>query len=150
MIYMHDVNGRYLSVNKASEKLLGYSEDELVHMNALHFVVPEQRQRVIDLFLEKRTEHQLVYYEVTIINRYGEKFDLNVSRQLIFDTPEETVYQCIALDMTVRKQMEGKLKYLSMHDAMTGLYNRAYFTEELKRMESGRYEPSSISLCDLD
>ncbi|HRW12965.1 MAG TPA: diguanylate cyclase [Syntrophomonas sp.] len=150
MIYMHDVNGRYLSVNKASEKLLGYSEDELVHMNALHFVVPEQRQRVIDLFLEKRTEHQLVYYEVTIINRYGEKFDLNVSRQLIFETPEETVYQCIARDMTERKQMEEKLKYLSMHDAMTGLYNRAYFTEELKRMESGRHEPSSIILCDLD
>lgn len=150
LIYMHDVNGRYISVNKATEKLLGYCQDELIHMNALHFVVPEQRQNVIDLFQEKRTEHQLVYYEVTIINRYGEKFDLNVSRQLIFETSEATVYQCIARDITERKQMEEKLKYLSMHDSMTGLYNRAYFTEELKRMESGRFEPSSIILCDLD
>ncbi len=150
MIYMHDVNGRYLSVNKATEKLLGYSQDELVQMNALHFVVPEQRQRVIDLFLEQRTDHQLVYYEITVINRYGKKFDLNVSRQMIFETPEATVYQCIARDMTERKHMEEKLKFLSMHDAMTGLYNRAYFAEELKRMESGRFEPSGIILCDLD
>ena len=150
LIYMHDSDGRYLSVNKAVEKLLGYSEDELTHMNSLHFVVPEQRQKVIDMFSQQIMENQPAYYEVTIMNRQGKKFDLDVSRQLIFETPEAVIYQCIARDVTERKQMEEKLIYLSMHDAMTGLYNRAYFTEELKRLESGRFEPVSIILCDLD
>lgn len=150
LIYMHDVNGRYISVNRATEKLLGYSQEELSHMNALSFVVREQRQNIIDLFQEKMSEHQPVYYEVTVINRNGIEYHLNVSRQLIFETPEATVYQCIARDITDRKQMEERLEYLSMHDSMTDLYNRAYFTEELKRMESGRFEPSSIIICDLD
>jgi diguanylate cyclase (GGDEF)-like protein/PAS domain S-box-containing protein len=150
LIYMHDLNGRFLSVNKAAEKLLGYSQEELTHMNTLHVVVPEQRQMVIDMFNQQVIENQPVYYELTVMNRHGEKFDLDVSRQLIFETPEAVIYQCIARDITERKQMEEKLRYLSMHDAMTGLYNRAYFTEELKRLENGRFEPVSIILCDLD
>ncbi len=150
LIYMHDLNGRFLSVNKAVEKLLGYSEDELIHMNSLQLIVPEQRQIVIEMFNQQIIENQPAYYEVTVVNRQGKRFDLDVSRQLIFETPEAVIYQCIARDVTERKQMEEKLRYLSMHDAMTGLYNRAYFTEELKRMENGRFEPASIILCDLD
>jgi diguanylate cyclase (GGDEF)-like protein/PAS domain S-box-containing protein len=150
LIYMHDLNGRFLSVNKAAEKLLGYSEEELIHMNSLHVVVPEQRQMVIDMFNQQIIENQPVYYELTILNREGKRFDLDVSRRLIFETPEAVIYQCIARDITERKQMEERLRYLSMHDAMTGLYNRDYFTEELKRLESGRFEPVSIILCDLD
>jgi diguanylate cyclase (GGDEF)-like protein len=30
------------------------------------------------------------------------------------------------------------------------LYNRAYFMEEMRRMESGRYNPVSIIICDVD
>lgn len=150
IIYMHDINGRYLSVNKATEKILGYSENELIHMNSLHFVIPAHRQMVIDMFSQQIIENQPAYYEVTVMNRQGKKFDLDVSRQLIFETPEAVIYQCIARDITERKQMEEKLRYFSMHDAMTGLYNRAYFTEELKRLENGRFEPVSIILCDLD
>ena len=31
------------------------------------------------------------------------------------------------------KRLEEKLKYLSFHDSLTGLYNRNYFEEEMKR-----------------
>jgi len=34
-----------------------------------------------------------------------------------------------------RKRTDEKIRYLSFHDALTGLYNRAYFEEELKKVQ---------------
>ncbi len=49
-----------------------------------------------------------------------------------------------------RKRTEEKIRYLSFHDALTGLYNRAYFEEELKRMNNPRYYPLSIISLDVN
>ena len=55
-----------------------------------------------------------------------------------------------ASDITERKQNEEKLKYLGMHDSLTGIYNRLYFEEEMKRLDSKRHYPISIVVCDVD
>ncbi len=54
------------------------------------------------------------------------------------------------VDITDRKKGEEKLRFMSFHDALTGLYNRAYFEEELNRLEKSRHYPISIITCDLD
>ncbi len=60
--------------------------------------------------------------------------------------------QAIALvrDITERKNYEAQLEYLSMRDQLTGLYNRAYFDTELKRMQSSREYPITIISLDLN
>lgn len=54
------------------------------------------------------------------------------------------------VDITERKKAEEKLRFMSFHDALTGLYNRAYFEEEMDRLRRGRQFPISIIACDLD
>ena len=49
-----------------------------------------------------------------------------------------------------RKSSEEKIKYLSFHDSLTGLYNRAYFEEELERYNFPRYYPLSIVMLDVN
>jgi len=49
-----------------------------------------------------------------------------------------------------RKRIEEKIRYLSFHDALTGLYNRAYFEEELERYNFPRYYPLSIMMADIN
>ncbi|WP_054696834.1 HD-GYP domain-containing protein [Syntrophomonas palmitatica] len=53
-------------------------------------------------------------------------------------------------DISERKHFEEQLRYLSLHDALTGLYNRTYFEEEIRRLESGRFVPSGLIICDVD
>lgn len=65
---------------------------------------------------------------------------------------EETFERVVVAleDITARHKAEEYLRYLGTHDVMTGLYNRMYFQEELKRLGGGRQYPVSILVTDLD
>ena len=56
----------------------------------------------------------------------------------------------LARDITERKQMEERLRELSVRDSLTGLYNRNFFEEEMERLSDRRYSPVGIVVCDLD
>ncbi|GEM_PF-445684 len=56
----------------------------------------------------------------------------------------------IVSDITARKKYEAKIRYLSFHDTLTGLYNRLYAEEELARLEQGREPVISFIFADLD
>ncbi|MCB9603091.1 MAG: GGDEF domain-containing protein [Sandaracinus sp.] len=53
-------------------------------------------------------------------------------------------------DVTERVREEDRLRYLSTHDALTELYNRAFFEAEKSRLESGRVAPISVVVVDVD
>ncbi len=53
-------------------------------------------------------------------------------------------------DMTDHKNTEEQLKYLSLYDSLTGLYNRSYFEQEMSRIENSRHTRAGIIVCDLD
>ncbi len=53
-------------------------------------------------------------------------------------------------DITEAKQYEAELIKLSLHDQLTGIYNRHYFMNELKRLENSRDYPVAIIATDLD
>lgn len=53
-------------------------------------------------------------------------------------------------DITKRKQMELELEHLIFHDQLTGLYNRRFFEEELKRLDVERNYPLTIVMSDVN
>jgi diguanylate cyclase (GGDEF)-like protein len=54
-------------------------------------------------------------------------------------------------DVTERKRAEKRLEYVSSHDALSGLYNRAHFEGEFARMErTGGFFPVSVVMVDVD
>lgn len=63
-----------------------------------------------------------------------------------------TVYKYlkVAQDITERKHYEENLRFLSTHDSLTGLYNRAFFEAEMKRLAASRDFPVSIIMADID
>ncbi len=53
-------------------------------------------------------------------------------------------------DITEQRRAAEKLRFLSTHDIMTGLYNRVFFEEEINRLEGSRQYPISIIIADVD
>ncbi len=56
----------------------------------------------------------------------------------------------LAADITEHKNYEDKFKHLSLHDQLTGLYNRTYFDGALSRLRNQDYYPLTIIAVDLD
>lgn len=56
----------------------------------------------------------------------------------------------IANNITKRKILEDKLKYLSYTDSLTELYNRSYFEEKIKELNEERYLPLGVIMGDVN
>jgi len=53
-------------------------------------------------------------------------------------------------EITDKKAAEDRLLFYSFHDKLTGLYNRAFFDEESKRLDTERHLPISIVMADIN
>lgn len=53
-------------------------------------------------------------------------------------------------DITERKAAEEKVRHMSFNDQLTNLYNRHYLEKELKRLDTGRQQPFSIIMADVN
>lgn len=76
---------------------------------------------------------------------------LSINASPVFDNQGNVTGAVEAtLDITERRRYEEQLRYLSMHDVLTGLYNRAFFQAEMARLEKSRDYPITVLLADLD
>jgi diguanylate cyclase (GGDEF)-like protein len=99
-------------------------------------------QQAIDQVLQKRSL-VIIEYAITVS---GDKKFFEARFLPLFE--DQVVV--IVRNITERKQAEERLKYLSFHDMLTGIYNRSYFEEELKRLDTKRQTPLSIIMGDVN
>jgi diguanylate cyclase (GGDEF)-like protein len=58
--------------------------------------------------------------------------------------------QVALADITARKKAEAYLEYLGKHDVLTKLYNRAFYADEINRLERKSLRPVSAIVIDLN
>ncbi|NLI69723.1 MAG: PAS domain S-box protein [Firmicutes bacterium] len=145
-----DLAGNITFCNEAACRMLGYSREELLGINyrKLH-LDPEKVYKAFNLVF--RTGKADKGYTMELICKDGSMIYIELSISLIKDKDGKFIgFRGVGRDATKRKQFEEKLKYISMHDQLTGLYNRAYMERELRRLEGKEGCQVSIILVDLD
>ncbi|MGN7292926.1 diguanylate cyclase domain-containing protein [Rhizobium sp. SAFR-030] len=61
-----------------------------------------------------------------------------------------SLVQVALTDITARKKAEAYLEYLGKHDVLTKLHNRAFYMDELNRLERKSLRPVSAMVIDLN
>jgi len=91
------------------------------------------------------------YFEETIVNRKGKLRYVEKVKTPIFNDAGGVIGVIgITHDITSRKEVEITLRHDSTHDILTGLYNRAFYEEELKRFSHSKMFPISIVMADVN
>jgi PAS domain S-box-containing protein len=111
--YVHDLSGKYTSVNRAAEKLTGYKLSEILGKNFINFVPPEQIDNIRTQLCRKLVEEEETSYESEVITKDGRRIAVEVNSHLIFENGVAVGVQGTARDITERKAAEAKLKATS-------------------------------------
>jgi len=112
-IYVHDLEGNYISVNRAAETLSGYTREEILGRNFAEFVVGEHVQQVHECLFSKLEQSGETSYEVEVIAKDGRRVPVEVSSRAIYENGEIVGIQGTARDITERKQAQDTLRMFS-------------------------------------
>ena len=78
------------------------------------------------------------------------KFEENLKVPVINEDGDVWGIVGLSRDITDRKKLENKLRYLSYTDYLTGLYNRSSFEEKLNKYNQEKYLPLGIIMGDVN
>jgi len=149
-IFQCTPTGRYLSVNPAFVRMLGYESaeqiyNEITDIGQQVYVNPQRRIEFINL-LNSHSNVQDFEYQARC--RDGRVIWVNETVRVVRDNNGQIhYYEGIVEDVTERKQAEVKLRHDATHDQLTRLLNRAAFTalltKALTRLHKARAESPS-------
>jgi diguanylate cyclase (GGDEF)-like protein/PAS domain S-box-containing protein len=154
-VIVTDQNGIIEMLNKAAEKLTGWPVHEAVgrHYSEVYTIMREKSSSSeIDLIQNvlRNGEAVSTHNNSVLLSRDGKKYDIEESAAPIRNDLGWLGAVLIFRDITDIKQQRSKIEHLSFHDPLTGLYNRRFFEEELKRLDVKRNLPLSIIMGDAN
>ncbi|MEY8213161.1 MAG: EAL domain-containing protein [Colwellia sp.] len=152
-----DGQGNICFLNKAWEKLTGYSIDESNQRSLLYFIEPPSSDEpqisneIKTLLMGNISSHS---FEFRLKNKFNEELWVEARFEVRLGNKHKKGCVSGTIDnVTLRKKAQNDLEYLAMHDGLTGLFNRLYFESELKQyaaMAARGNGPHALLYLDLD
>jgi len=152
-IFYKDLNSRFIRINRACAEKFGLKNpEEAIGKTDFDFFSEEHAKQAYE------DEQKVIKTGKPIVDleekeTFADKADKWASTTKIpwYDKDKNIIGTFgITKDITEKKKAEEKIKYLSFHDTLTGLYNRAYFDEELRRLDTARQLPITIVMGDVN
>lgn len=150
-LFRFDMKGNILDANHYILDVLG-APDQLAFQN-LSMLSSNGKEAALVRYelLEPVKEAKTKDGEIHFISCWGNEVWLQYKAEPIYDEQGHVVEAIVACEeISERKKSEEHIRYLSFNDPLTGLYNRAFFEEEMKRLDTQRQLPLSLIMADLN
>ncbi len=146
-----DMAGVLRYVSPSYKIMLGYNPNDISGRSFFDFVHPADFKTTRESFSEGVRTLQPQRGEFRYKHADGHYLWLEGIGRIYYDEnglPAGGIITC--RDITERREMEEQLRYLSLYDSLTGLYNRAYFEQEMQRLQKSRNTSVGLIICDID
>lgn len=150
-----DPRGRIVSANARTADLLGMTRDKILHRSYLDLVHPLDRpkaalwlggggQDALELRLHRRRGE--CWVKMRLVPSFAPDLK-GIIWEDVNDRKRSEVLQLLNEELVT---LQDRLRFLSTRDALTGLFNRQYFQEEVRRLQNPRFAPVSVIIADVD
>jgi diguanylate cyclase (GGDEF)-like protein/PAS domain S-box-containing protein len=143
-----------LFMSSEVEKITGYPASDFINNSVRSYksVIHAEDVDFVDARVKEGVEYDSHWeIEYRIVDKSGAVHWVWERGLAVFDEEFQGVYlNGVINDVTDRKRMEERLKDLSIHDTLTGLYNRNFFEDQMQLMSDGRYGAMGLIVCDIN
>ena len=151
-IIIADSDSKIIFWNDGAKKLFYYTSKEIIG-KSINVIIPDgiynNKVAISEIVSFKDIQNIKKSISSTGLRKDGREIPVEVSISF-WKSNKNIFYTLIIHDITIQKKKEEELRYKSFHDTLTGLYNRAYFEEELKRLDTSRQLPLSMLIGDIN
>lgn len=148
-----DKRGRIVLVNSQTSRVFGYDRAELIDQT-VEILMPVRLRHAHERYrasYSERPEVRRMGDPMGVLvgkRKDGTEFPVEISLSPFHGT-EGLFIISIIRDVSHRVEFEQRLRHMNTHDSLTGVYNRAFFDEEMARLGKGR-SPVGIVVVDID
>ncbi len=145
---------RVLYVNAAFTRIFGYTAEEIIGEGLRDRIVPETHQQEVAQILKAVDNFGFASLDTVRKHKDGGLVDVALESGPLLVNGNRAGYILSYRDIGDRKRTEAKLQHDALHDALTGLPNRALFLDRLSQAFTQRLRRSGqncgVLFMDLD
>ncbi|SHI55088.1 PAS domain S-box-containing protein/diguanylate cyclase (GGDEF) domain-containing protein [Clostridium amylolyticum] len=151
-----DNHGNVLFLNKVAEQLTGWAQEEAFGRSL------EEVFHTISEFTREKCENPVfnvletgniieLANDTILISKDRTQRHIEDSAAPIMDKNSNINGVVLVFrDVTEEKERQAKIQYLSFHDQLTGLNNRRFFEDELRRIDTTSNLPITLVMIDVN
>jgi len=110
VVYTHDLEGNFTSLNQAGERITGWSRSDVLQMNISDVLAPEFLDLARRMMALKVAGEPPRIYKVEIKGKFGQRVALELSTRVIREGEKPIAIQGIARDVSDRRRAEEALQ----------------------------------------
>jgi len=153
-IYEPGIEGQCLYISPSVERVLGFTQEDWMSDGGLwdRLLHPEDADRVINAEAECARSGEALVQEYRISRSDGRVIWIRDEMTVVRggDGRHDPLFFGAFMDVTDRKRMEAELERLALYDSLTGLPNRALFSDRLDQAIAHRARTQAIAVYFLD
>ena len=152
-----DNKGNIVFLNKVAEVLTGWTQEaargkliEEVFNIVNGDSIREKGENIVKKVIESGKIHELANNTILISKDGIERPIEDSAAPIVQENGEIVGVVLVFRDFSEKNKKQEEIKFLSYHDHLTGLYNRRFYEEELKRLDIKRNLPMTIAMGDVN
>lgn len=151
-----DGTGRITYLNQAASEVTGWSLDEIEGrlfsevFRMRNEYTNQKIQDIVGIVLSTGQKQELANHTVLEVKN-GIDIPIEDSAEPILDEHAKLHGVVVVFrDVTLAREKKEKIEYLSYHDPLTGLYNRRFYYDFVKRMNVEEKYPLGVIMGDMN
>lgn len=142
--------GQIAYVNDETLVLLGYERTDLLE-KPIEILFPTDIKSNMINSINMLVQGPIRNIDISFISKKNISIPILFSASVCNDNEGNYMgFVAVSRDVTEYKQREEEIMFLSYHDQLTGLYNRRFYEEEIKRLDTKRNLPIAIIMADVN